>query len=180
MLDAPVQIQTARLVLRRPSESDTAAVFERYASDPEVTSFVGWPRHQTVSDTLTFLKFSDAEWKRWPAGPYLISSRTDNTLLGGTGLSFETPARAMTGYVLAKDAWGQGYATEALQAMVDLASGLGVVRLYALCHPDHRASSHVLEKCSFVKEGTWQRHSVFPNLAPGVPSDVFCYALILG
>jgi RimJ/RimL family protein N-acetyltransferase len=127
-----------------------------------------------------FLKFSDAEWDRWPAGPYLVFARADGALLGGTGLGFETPLRAVTGYVLAKDAWGQGYATEALTAMVDLACRFGIVRLYAICHSEHRASSRVLEKGGFSREGTLRRHTEFPNLSPGEPCDVFCYARILG
>jgi RimJ/RimL family protein N-acetyltransferase len=174
------RIETSRLVLRRPLAGDASAMFERYASDSDVTTFVGWPRHRTVTDTLAFLQFSDAEWDRWPCGPYLIVSRADGRLLGGTGLGFEAPDRAVTGYVLARDSWGQGYATEALHAMVDLACRMGVVRLYAVCHPQHRASRRVLEKCDFTCEGTWRDHAEFPNLTPGVRSDVLCYALTLG
>jgi len=154
-------------------------MFEVYASDPDVTTFVGWPRHQSVADTWAFLGFCDAEWRRWPAGPYLIESRADGRLLGSTGLAFETPDRAATGYVLAKEAWGRGYATEALHAMVDLAERVGVVRLYALCHPAHGASWRVLEKGGFSREGTLPDHAEFPNLAPGVRSDVLCYARVL-
>ena len=58
----------------------------------------------------------------------------------------------MTGYVLSKDAWGRGYATEALSAMVGLARETGVRRLFALCHHEHAASAHVLEKCDFARE----------------------------
>ena len=101
-------------------------------------------------------------------------------LCGATGLSFETPERAMTGYVLARDAWGQGYATEALQAMIDLAPGCGVRRLYAICHTAHAASVRVLEKCGFAREGVLRRHSIFPNLSPDEPSDVLCYAFTFG
>lgn len=131
-MKAPASIETTRLVLRRPSTRDAEAIFARYAGDPDVTRFVGWPRHQSVADTRAFLDFSDAEWERWPAGPYLIESRADGTLLGGTG------------------------------------------------HTRHRASWHVLEKCGFTREGTLQRHSEFPNLAERGPSDVFCYARVIG
>jgi RimJ/RimL family protein N-acetyltransferase len=172
---APSRIETERLLLRRPERRDASAIFERYASDPEVTRFLGWPRHRAIADTRAFLAFSDDEWQRWPAGPYLIESRADGTLVGGSGLGFETPNRAVTGYVLAKDAWGRGYATEALRAMVDLAPQVGVQRLYALCHPDHRASSHVLEKGGFTREAILQKHTEFPNLDPGQPGDVLCY-----
>jgi RimJ/RimL family protein N-acetyltransferase len=172
------RIVTPRLVLRRPSAADAEAVFARYASDAEVTRFVGWPRHGSVEATLTFLDFSASEWERWPAGPYLIERRDDGLLLGGTGLSFETDSRAATGYVLARDSWGLGYATEALKCVAALAPELGVRRLYALCHTDHLASRRVLEKCGFQREGLLHRHAEFPNLAPGERLDVLCYALL--
>jgi RimJ/RimL family protein N-acetyltransferase len=123
-----------------------------------------------------FLAFSEAEWARWPAGPYLVKSRETGIVLGSTGLAFESGESAMTGYVFARDAWGHGYATEALTAIVPLASALGIHRLYAICHTAHHASARVLEKCGFVREGTLPRHTVFPNLMPGKAADVFCYA----
>jgi RimJ/RimL family protein N-acetyltransferase len=176
---APDALETSRLQLRRPRESDADAIFARYSSDPDVTRFVGWPTHRAVEETRAFLEYSRAEWTRWPAGPYLILERGDGHLLGGTGLSFETPQRAMTGYVLAKDAWGRGIATEALSAMVGVAKNSGVHRLYALCHHEHRASARVLEKCDFAREGVLRAHVEFPNLSPGEPQDVACYAILL-
>src|SRR5262245_46637755 len=132
-MKAPVRIETARLILRQPQLNDAKSIFERYAGDPDVTRYLGWPRHQSVDQTEGFLQFSSHEWERWPAGPYLIFSRTGGELLGSTGLGFQTERDAMTGYVLARDAWGKGYATEALAALVDLAPGLGISRLRALC-----------------------------------------------
>lgn len=72
-----------------------------------------------------------------------------------------------------------GYATESLRAIVEIARSVGVIRLYALCHADHAASWRVLEKSGFTREGLLRRHSEFPNLRPGEPCDVLCYALIL-
>jgi RimJ/RimL family protein N-acetyltransferase len=179
-VSAPERVETERLVLRRPVLADASAIFARYASDPEVTRFLAWPRHITIDDTHIFLKFSDAEWQRWAVGPYLIESRDTGTLLGSTGLDFETSHRAATGYVLARDAWGHGYATEALHTMVTVAADVGVCRVYALCHSEHTASSRVLQKCGFTCEATLRRYAEFPNLRPGEPSDVLCYARILG
>jgi ribosomal-protein-alanine N-acetyltransferase len=173
---APARIETSRLVIRRPLAADADGIFTRYAGDPEVTRYLGWPRHQSVSDTREFLAFSDAEWTRWPAGPYVIESRASGDLLGGTGLGFDTPDEAATGYVFARDAWGQGFATETLEAMVGLARNLGVRRLYALCHPDHQASWRVLQKGGFIREAMLSRYAAFPNLKPGMLSDVLCYA----
>jgi RimJ/RimL family protein N-acetyltransferase len=83
----------------------------------------------------------------------------------------------MTGYVLARDAWEQGFATEALAAVVDVAARIGVTRLFALCHAEHRASQRVLEKCAFVRES--ETHVVLPNLSPGVPVLSLRYARAL-
>lgn len=138
-MKGPERIETSRLVLRRPTAADAEAVYARYSGDREVTRYVSWPRHQSIEQTKAFLAFSEAEWNRWPAGPYLIERQSDRKLLGGTGLAFETPTVAATGYVLARDAWGHGYATEALAAVVTVAHGLGVQRLYALCHRNHQS-----------------------------------------
>lgn len=113
-------------------------------------------------------------------GPYLIQSRQDKTLLGSTGLVFETPGCAETGYVLARDSWGQGYATEALRAVTEIARNAGVLRLCALCHPENLASERVLQKCGFKLEQILARHSKFPNFRGDDLCDVLCYRIRLG
>src|SRR5437588_1939757 len=105
------RVETPRLILRKPVPQDAEAIFARYAGDPEVTRLLGWPRHTSISMTRAFLEFSDREWERWPTGPCLVESRHDGALLGSTGLGFDTPDRAATGYVFARDGWGRGYAT---------------------------------------------------------------------
>ena len=148
---------------RRPVAADADAIFARYASDPDVTRYLAWPRHRSVDDTHAFIAWSDSEWAKWPAGPLLIESTADGRLLGSTGLAFESATSAMVGYVLARDAWGRGCATEALAAMTKLADSLGVTRLFSLCHPQHRASSRVLEKGGFLLNASFIPAS-FPNL----------------
>jgi ribosomal-protein-alanine N-acetyltransferase len=172
---APEQLETERLLLRRPRAADAAGIFTRYGADPDVTRYLSWPRHTALDDARVFVGFSDTEWRQWGCGPYLVFSRAGGLLLGSTGLAFETADVASTGYLFARDSWGLGYATETLRVMTDLAQSLEVVRLYAICHPDNRASQRVLEKCGFLREGILRRHTTFPNLAPD-RADVVCYA----
>ena len=47
---APLEFHTARLTFTAPRPGDTVAIFERFASDPEVTRYLGWPRHRSVLD----------------------------------------------------------------------------------------------------------------------------------
>jgi ribosomal-protein-alanine N-acetyltransferase len=172
----PIRLQTSRLNLRPPRDEDADEIFARYASDEEVTRFVGWPRHLSLGDTKAFLAFSRSQWDKWPAGPLLIESRQTGALLGTTGLAYETTYRASTGYVLARDAWGQGLASEALRAVSALAEDLGLQRVYALCHARHVISARVLERCGFELENTLRSYRVFPNLGDQNPQDVLCYS----
>jgi len=174
-MKAPLLVETPRLTLSAPAAADAELMFRRYAGDADVTRYVGWPTHRTAADTQAFLAFSAAQWERDGVGPYLIRARADGQLLGSTGLGLEPDGQAITGYVLATDAWGKGYATEALAAMVEVATGIGVSQLFALCHPHHRASWRVLEKCGFARDASWDRPVEFPNLAAGKPEDVLCY-----
>lgn len=159
-----MDLRTARLKYRRPVLGDAPAILKRYSSDPEVTKYLGWPRHQSVADAEMFVKFSDNEWSIKPAGPLLIERLDTGQLIGSTGLMWDGAATAAAGYVLARDAWGSGFATEALVAMVSLADSLGVTRLSAQCHPEHDASQAVLRKCGFMLNARFVP-ATFPNLS---------------
>ncbi len=174
MSKAPARIETSRLVLRRPELEDADRIYSRYAADAHVTRYLSWRRHGSADETRAFVQFSDEEWARWPAGPYLIETR-EGELLGSTGLAFESETQAATGYVLAQDAWGQGYASEALRALQRLGHELALQQMTAQCHPDNVASRRVLEKCGFVRQDLHNR-AQFPNLVPGVEMDVLSYA----
>lgn len=178
VIRAPETLLTERLRLRRPTPADAEAIFTRYSADSEVTRYMSWPTHKRLDDTRAYLAWCDNDWARWPAGPYLVFAREPpGLLLGGTGLTFHTPQEAVTGYVLARDSWGQGYATECLQTMIGLARKTGVRRLEAVCHLGHYASAHVMAKCGMRRQGILREYTEFPNLMPGVRQDVVCYAL---
>ena len=93
-------IETARLVLRKPTAADAEAVYTRYSGDTEVTKYVGWPRHQSIEQTKAFLAFSEAEWNRWPAGPYLIERQGNRkaTFLQNV-VQVSVPGSVRTAYV---------------------------------------------------------------------------------
>lgn len=155
-------LRTARLLLRPPRQADAERIFACYASDRDVTRFLAWPRHESIEQSRAFVDFAGEQWTTHSCGPLLIFAGDE--LIGSTGLQFETPERAVTGYVLAKDAWGFGYATESLRAMIEAARSGGFRELDAFCHVDNLASSHVLEKCRFAPIASIE--DSFPNLVP--------------
>lgn len=169
---------TARLVLRRPSAADAPAIFSTYASDPEATRYMGWPRHEKLSSTEWFISFALHEWQTHGTGTHLIFK--DGTLIGSTGLHVDTTTRGEvgTGYILGRPYWGHGYATEACLAMVALARARGDRRITAYCHADHIASARVLEKSGLHLVEHRPMHIVFPNLSTDL-APVRFYALDL-
>jgi len=179
---APELLETKRLHLRRPQHSDAQAVFRSYAGDDAVTRYLIWPTHQHVSDSYAFVEWADNEWATWPAGPYLVFERDGRSkkVIGSVGLSFRESARTNVGYAFARSAWGHGYATEALSAMIDLAESLGLDELEAYCHIDHAASARVLEKCDFMRQELLPNYFVFPNIDPSQHFDVLRYLRRIG
>lgn len=179
-------ITTRRLRLHRPLEQDADEMYKRYASDATVTKLLSWPTHSTVEDTRQFIQtYSNVLWNKYKVGPYLISDLESGKLLGSTGLDFISnddgnEGCASTGYVLAQDSWGQGYATEVLEAMILLARRLQIKELVAECHANHVVSQHILAKCGFVLvEDNKKRAIVFPNLGTGEPQPILKFVYFI-
>jgi RimJ/RimL family protein N-acetyltransferase len=89
--------------------------------------------------------------------------------IGGASHPEEAENERGFGYLLARSAWGQGYMTEALHALLDYEfSVLGTPFLSATCETANPASAQVMQKADmrFVKtvydadfEGNWaERH----------------------
>jgi len=60
--------------------------------------------------------------------------------------------------------------------MVAVARSVSISTVYALCHPDHKASVGVLEKCGFTRESRLSNYLEFPILEPLILSDVLRYS----
>ncbi|MHB1260755.1 MAG: GNAT family N-acetyltransferase [Thermoplasmatota archaeon] len=158
-------VPTARLVLHRPLRRDAPAIFEAYASDPEVTRHLTWRTHASLADTHRFLDAADRGWATGSDHPYL--AWLGDRLVGATGLTRVGPTRMRIGYLVARPLWGQGLAGEMLRGMVTLAFGAGRCQsVEALVDPDHPRSMRVLAKEGFEPSG--QAIGIHPNLEPGV------------
>lgn len=161
----PTSVRTERLVLRRPRRRDAQAIFDTYASDPEVARHLTWPTHATLADTHHFLDQADRGWSTGADNPYLAWQ--GDRLIGATGLTRVGPRRMRTGYLVARPLWGQGFAGEMLLGMTRLAFDLGLCdAVEALVDPENARSLHVLEKAGFKADG--EATGVHPNLGPGL------------
>jgi RimJ/RimL family protein N-acetyltransferase len=149
-------IHTDRLVLRAFTADDAPGLWER-RNHPEVARFQNWavpfPREAAdalVEELLAMGGPVDDEW--WMA---VVADATSGEVYGDVALHLGSQGHiAEVGYTLAAAHWGKGYASEALQGLVDhLFDVMGVTRAFGMLHPDNRSSAMVLERVGFVFEG---------------------------
>lgn len=176
MFQAPDPLITDRLILRRPSLSDAAAILE-YASDPEVTRYMTWQTHTDIQDTVEFLESSTQRWKSGEEFGWVITIKAEDQVIGAVGCRIKG-YMADFGYVLNRNFWGRGYATEAANAVVSWVMSLPeIYRVWATCDTKNFASARVLEKVGLSCEGKLRYSMIRPNLSP-IPRDTFIFAKI--
>ena len=149
------RLETPRLILRSPRLGDGADLF-RCTSDPEVARHCLWTAHRTKRETRRSLRILQAQHRAGEPSSYVIERREDRRVIGTIGYvrCEEEHRLAEVGYSLARDCWNQGFATEALSALLACAFGaLGLHRVEAIHELDNPASGRVLEKCGFRREG---------------------------
>jgi len=171
----PDSFTTPRLYLRRPRHSDASAVFE-YGSDPQVARYMDWPVLVDIQDAIMA---TERALRRWDSGEdyaWRLTVKPSDMPVGAVACSIDGQ-RAELGFVLSRQHWGKGYATEAARAVFDWLVSLETVqRIQATCDAENRASVRVLEKLGMSREGLLPGWAVRPNL-PGRPlRDALLYS----
>jgi len=83
--------------------------------------------------------------------------------------------RAEVGYELSKDYWGNGIASEALEAAVKYGfHNLQLERIQALIEPANLSSQKLVERQGFIKEGLLRHY----EYTCGKFDDLFMYSII--
>jgi RimJ/RimL family protein N-acetyltransferase len=142
-------LETKRLALRAPQLEDakTVAMLANDRRIAENTARI--PHPYNVSDAEGFISGVN---KAGGEVAFLITLR-DETIIGACGVATLEDAPEV-GYWLGAPYWGQGYATEALHAVIDYAfTDLDHAALHAGARVTNPASRRVLEKCGFQWTG---------------------------
>jgi RimJ/RimL family protein N-acetyltransferase len=173
---APEQLTTARLLLRRAGLRDAEAIFEGYAQDPEVSRYVTWRPHESLAETRDFLARVEREFREGVAFQYAICEQPSDACIGMIGIHRDNAFCVHLGYVLRRDRWGHGFATEALRACLEVVKDEpSIFRAYAVCDVENRASARVMEKADLRYEGLLRRAILHPN-AGNEPRDLLSFA----
>jgi RimJ/RimL family protein N-acetyltransferase len=147
-------LETERLVLRAPRLGD-AKVIATLANDRRIaenTSRI--PHPYRLADAQEFIATANQSANE----TIFVVTLRNGGLIGACGLMTPVDDNTEIGYWLGVKHWGQGYATEAVRAMIDHAfADLDCEALQAAARVTNPASRRVLEKCGFQWTGAGLR-----------------------
>ncbi len=145
---------TDRLRIRPWVAGDAAAAF-RIFSDPRVTRYTGGSGPQSESWMRDRILERQERYALRGWGMWAVTERESGSLVGNVGFApLEGHPEIEIAYHYAPSAWGRGYATEAgTAALAYLTHRFAFPRILGLTFPANTASTHVLEKLGFRREG---------------------------
>ena len=155
---------TERLVLRELRTSDAERVFAM-RSDPAVMRHVNRPMATSITDAIELIERINTNIAANEAVHWALTRAGEDTFLGLIGFwrIVKEHHYAELGYTLMQEAWGQGYASEAIDTVVNFGFGtMGLHRVEAITRPANTVSMRVLEKNAFVREA-FRRQDIFWN-----------------
>lgn len=152
------QLETERLILRRFTIDDAAAMYANWASDDEVTRFLTWPPHANVEVSRAVLQdwvqsYAESSFYQWAIVP------KDNTgapvgSISAVEVNDDIDA-VQIGYCIGKSWWRKGITSEALRAVMDFFfESVGANRVGCKHDPNNPHSGMVMQKCGMRYEGT--------------------------
>ncbi|MCL7749448.1 GNAT family N-acetyltransferase [Halalkalibacter alkaliphilus] len=148
-------LTTDRLILRKISLNDLEAMFD-YGSNEEVTKYVTWNTHQTLTDTREFIDFVLQNYENQQVAPWGIELKDEQKFIGTIDFVWWKPTHktAEIGYVISQDYWGKGITTEAATKVVEFGfEQMDLVRIQARCFVENLRSQRVMEKIGMSFEG---------------------------
>lgn len=167
------EITTRRLRLRPFREADYDDLFE-FLSQLENDEFEGYPgiTYENGREHLRY-RLGSEEF-------YAIELRDSGKVIGNVYCGSRDFAAKEVGYIVNRRYQGQGYACEALAAVLAEAFRAGAHRVYAECDPRNVRSWRLLERVGMKREAHFRQNIFFRRDADGAPKwkDTFVYAML--
>lgn len=113
--------------------------------------------NESLQDTLTFLTSVDKEWQKVHPVFYEFAILCNEAHIGAISVTLldHDSNIGEIGWIINKDYWNKGYATEAAFAIKDFAKNqLGLKTLIAHCDSNNTASYRIMEKIGMTLESS--------------------------
>ncbi len=159
-----MEIRTDRLILREFAAEDWRAVYA-YHNDTRYLEFYEW-EHRTEQDTKAFVQMFLDQQAETPRTKFqfAVVLQENNKLIGNAGIRKRSVKtyQADMGYEIDPRVWGNGYATEAADAIVKFGfEQLRLHRIIAQAIAENQNSIRVLEKLGMRQEGRLRENEYF-------------------
>lgn len=147
-------LETERLLIRNFDENDIDDVFV-FTSDPHILELTSiFDLMQSRDEVKLYIQSMIQDSHNGIPCYWAIQEKVSGRVVGLICIDIQSRTRGDVGYVVARDYWGRGIATEATKAVIDFGfKVLELKRIEALCDPRNVASARVLEKCGMRYEG---------------------------
>jgi ribosomal-protein-alanine N-acetyltransferase len=148
-------IETKRLILRPLAMDDLEDLFALYHS-PDVRKYYseGIPSYEETKKELEWM--INTCYAEYGFGMWATIHKETEKFIGRCGLTpmdIDGREEIEVGYMLAKEYWGRGLATEAAQAILQYGfEQVGLSRLICVINPGNQASSRVAVKIGMTLE----------------------------
>jgi len=154
---ATLPIETDRLRIRSLTEDDLSGLHAIYG-DAEMMRYVG--AHGRPTDDLEasrrVLDWLMRHERLHGFGLWALDERGGEPMVGVAGTLWEEGhgPEVEVVYLVRRDRWGRGYATEAARAVLEIArDDLAIPRVVALAYPENGASQRVMAKVGMRPDG---------------------------
>jgi RimJ/RimL family protein N-acetyltransferase len=147
-------ITTERLRLRPFVEADLDDL-HKFWSDPDIGKWVGGA-HTRLTESVQELDGHLRHHADHGFGVWAAEERDSGRLVGEVGLQYlDGGPDVEIGWVVARDAWGQGYATEAARKWIEVGfADLGLDRILAVVLPANMRSRAIATRLGMREIGT--------------------------
>lgn len=140
-----MNIHTKRLLLVPLGPQFLVSTHE-YSGDIDNTKYMVYLPNLDINETKNFLDKVQAEWQKYNPQFYEYAIMVDNEHIGAVSLYIEN-AEGELGWIINKKFWGNGYAVEAAQGIINFAlQELKVRKFIAHCDSQNTNSYKVMEK----------------------------------
>lgn len=145
VINSEVILETERLRLRPLKPKDAETVFA-WAGDDRVTEYMNYVTYKSAEQVKEWLRELKPEEESYTFG---FERKSDHMLIGSGSVRRINEERDWGfGYNVRYDCWNQGYASEAVKAMMEFAVRNFNIKCFMAEHAiDNPASGKVMEKC---------------------------------
>ena len=179
MIKEPNTIETARLVIRRVYSTDITLFGA--TSDPEVVKYEPWGPHTDVTQFMEYINQVFDKYENGDITEWTIELEETGDPIGMINVHNISPTHkhGELGFWIAKDYWGNGYATEACKAIIyHTFAELGFQRIHSITASENLACKRVLEKIGMKFEGTLRQYMYLNCTKRKELSDVNIYSVL--